>query len=1386
MGLFEESYSQCINASFQFLCPDGDSNCFSLKDLIHRGTSILTFLNLDVDKDSNFAVMDLFRLFDRSGRGNVFLEDFVLGIIEKVNTLHEDLETLQKIADHMLQVESRCTELATLLEKGSSSDHFAKFNLHLKAHSHPIRTQIRSVKTAHNLSALDRDTLVRIFRTALTYAVADATHYFRLSNSRLAKLVTKPTIDASSSSSSSVAGVHGDGASSSSSSSSMLRSNTRSLWALVTAVPHGTGHGYQLNTDATLSGSGGGGGGGGDGGHGDGGSGGIHDGHSSSSSAASSALDHYAGSNGLGHLLRDLQASQLLPLDLHSALHRTVAADTSQLHVLQDALLALNNLFTLRCFGPQLTSSFDYDVLALPPSNAAFAPINNNNSNQTGEGAMLQKLQRQLTGGGGHGSGGGGGRHGHPHHHGHHGSGGTAINPSDAALQAELTKKVHEYRALLHAIPTGEAGHSATASSSSTAASSSSASSSGNATAGNASGGTTSAASSSGAAGSSSSSATAASGGAATGGGGGGGGGATATASGSVEFARGTTDGVLESALAAQLLTTQEELLRCRRRMSVLELLQTQVVSEAGLNALASDLFSGGSGATGGGGGGGGGSGGGAQAARVSPSAEDMARKFLPFSALYHESGTATTTTAANNNSNTNSNTNNNKRRKALLSAISAVPALSPALGPDMTMATGTAAGTPTGAAAAAAAASAPFSSLPFAAQHFASLTTSAEDTSFDRILQELQLLGAALAERASEQFPLGLLLECPQAVLIDPRDVKLPPTIFLQASQASQLPPLNANTNANAHHGASNASLPTVASQQQLLQRERSSRETTSSTVPPPVPPPASVPTMEAVPALLQSCDALARDLHDELRRRVEAAVLKDAQSADSKLAEQRTAEQSLHLEQAEFERNEFLALSVEMQVLREKAQKNARDEVHVKQMEARNAELTRRVRDLEEQVQQWAGKGNNNNSSNSGSGSGSGSGAAKPPPLHHHGHHHHGGHHGGAQNPSQSQPTVGGGGSGTGGSGTGGSGSGGPSGAAGADSIAQWQQKVAEWQKKYETQANELETVAKENQRLKSANKVSEQRVKSALQDQMALHHQIQALEEEVMVTKTTITKLTRELEEQRGLRSFKEDAERRMFDLTKELGKRDVEFAEAKETASLANKYHNDLIVAERAIETLEQRVAEYAVELEKGAVAVQQLENYREQLRAKTKEIRDLSLHIHGLESQLKDVGYLQHRVQELSDELQDAKLKGEKIPGLLAEIARLRGGTRASIKALAEQDKLLSHQKSRVKALEKENALLRNDNRALQDVELKLKESHAEVKRLLTIVNEVQQLKMGVRNAEEEKKSMEHQYKKMRKFMNQSVLINNTTGGAAGGSGGGGADGGGEGGAGSSS
>lgn len=177
-GLFDDSYSLRVSASFNFLASDANGLSFTLKvrlltllfnksnliafvqDIINKGNIILTYLSLDVDKDSNFAVMDLFRIFDRSGKGHVVIEDFALGVIEKLHQLRDDYATLDAIAERLLAAESRCTELATLIEKGSSSEHFAKFNLHLKAFALPIRAQIRLLKARDNLSALDLASLV--------------------------------------------------------------------------------------------------------------------------------------------------------------------------------------------------------------------------------------------------------------------------------------------------------------------------------------------------------------------------------------------------------------------------------------------------------------------------------------------------------------------------------------------------------------------------------------------------------------------------------------------------------------------------------------------------------------------------------------------------------------------------------------------------------------------------------------------------------------------------------------------------------------------------------------------------------------------------------------------------------------------------------------------------------------------------------------------------------------------------------------------------------------------------------------------------------------------------------------------------------------------------
>jgi hypothetical protein len=132
-----------------------------LKDLIQHGPYVFTYLSVDVEKDSSFAMMEVFRTFDRSGRGNVFLEEFVLGILDRLNNIRKNADLLEAISEDLLSIESRSTELTTLLEKGNNnSPKFAKFNANLRSLSAIIRKYIRSSKTEH-LSALDSLGLIR-------------------------------------------------------------------------------------------------------------------------------------------------------------------------------------------------------------------------------------------------------------------------------------------------------------------------------------------------------------------------------------------------------------------------------------------------------------------------------------------------------------------------------------------------------------------------------------------------------------------------------------------------------------------------------------------------------------------------------------------------------------------------------------------------------------------------------------------------------------------------------------------------------------------------------------------------------------------------------------------------------------------------------------------------------------------------------------------------------------------------------------------------------------------------------------------------------------------------------------------------------------------------
>lgn len=84
-------------------------------------------------------------------------------------------------------------------------------------------------------------------------------------------------------------------------------------------------------------------------------------------------------------------------------------------------------------------------------------------------------------------------------------------------------------------------------------------------------------------------------------------------------------------------------------------------------------------------------------------------------------------------------------------------------------------------------------------------------------------------------------------------------------------------------------------------------------------------------------------------------------------------------------------------------------------------------------------------------------------------------------------------------------------------------------------------------------------------------------------------------------------------------------------------------------------------------------------------------------------------------------------------------------------------------KGRVKALEKETALLKHDNRALQDVENKLKESNSEVKRLMTLLADKEKegnggAGGGMAGGSGGTGGVSPMNKKMQKYMRQSAFF----------------------------
>ncbi len=176
----------------------------------------------------------------------------------------------------------------------------------------------------------------------------------------------------------------------------------------------------------------------------------------------------------------------------------------------------------------------------------------------------------------------------------------------------------------------------------------------------------------------------------------------------------------------------------------------------------------------------------------------------------------------------------------------------------------------------------------------------SASAPSYDKIMRELSSLGVSLSARSGQSFPLGLFLEHP-ATIMDIPVVK-------------EDHPEETNTTNSTSNSVDSNNI--------------------------------------AIRPILQSIEQMTKDIHEELNKRIDAYMLKESVTLELKQKEIQLSEFRTKMEQVELDRNEYMALSLELQVLREKNQKIVKDDYQKKVIELANTELQEKIRSLENTI--------------------------------------------------------------------------------------------------------------------------------------------------------------------------------------------------------------------------------------------------------------------------------------------------------------------------------------------------------------------------------------------------------------------------------------------------
>jgi len=288
--------------------------------------------------------------------------------------------------------------------------------------------------------------------------------------------------------------------------------------------------------------------------------------------------------------------------------------------------------------------------------------------------------------------------------------------------------------------------------------------------------------------------------------------------------------------------------------------------------------------------------------------------------------------------------------------------------------------------------------------------------------------------------------------------------------------------------------------------------------------------------------------------------------------------------------------------------------------------------------------------------------------------------------------------------------------------------------------------------------ASKNAEKRLKLCLQDNLGLNQKMNRLEEDYNNSKIEVSDLLGQIEHQRDTEQERLQVAKKLHTTGLLVTELRGKLLEAKAEALHANKLREELSIAESRVSKLMEAASEAEITSDSNLSAKQEVEELNILLREKMRENRELSITVRSLERKVNEGKTVQARLVACQDEVNRYKIKVEQCAPMLAEVARLRGAARAAVRALQEQDKTIVTAEDTNKKLRKKLEETTISLKRMEKIESKLIESESECARLSDIVlTEIPQLKEELTNVNHEKSQIETQYRHIKKSSRQSAV-----------------------------